>query len=310
MSEEPASNPISPRSHTARPSFANFLRLAVGVLGVGTSGPLLASGSMPVAMVALWRNLIGALVTLPFAWRSFARVRTTLAPALLYRALRSSAFSGVLLGLHFLGYFSAMRLTSVAAGTALAATQPIFAALWARITGHHIPLRSWLGMVAALLGVVITSNVDAQLSWRAFQGDLAALGSGAAAAAYVVISSKVRESLDTSLHTFTCYISCALTSFFIAIGLNQLNFFSFENPVKEWLILGGLVLGAQILGHTMLNKVVEHESPTIVSMVVLFEVPVAAILAAIFNVGNRPQGALIPGILVLLVGSAFVVTRD
>ena len=60
----------------------------------------------------------------------------------------------------------------------------------------------------------------------------------------------------------------------------------------------------------MLNKVVEHESPTIVSMVVLFEVPVASILAAIFHVGNRPQGAIIPGILVLLVGSAFVVTRD
>lgn len=300
-------NSPSSRSHTARPRRSNLIRLAIGVFGLGTSGPLLAAGTMPIALVAFWRNIIGTLLTLPFAIRSYKKVVAVHQRSHVLALLRRSALSGVFLGIHFLGFFAAMRWTSVATGTALAATQPIFAALIARLGGHQIKTRSWLGMVIAVIGVAIIGGIDFQHSFRAFQGDLVALLSAITAAIYVSISAKVRETIDTSLHTAVCYSFTALTTLVAVIASGTTNFFHFS--LHEWLLVFGLVIGAQILGHTMFNKVLEHESPTIVSMLVLFETPVAALLAWIF-LAQQPAGYIIPGVLIIMIGSAFVVTND
>ena len=71
-----------------------------------------------------------------------------------------AVLAGIILSIHFIGFFLAMRLTTVAAGTALVALQPIFAALFVRITGGHIPSRAWLGMVVSFSGVILISGFE------------------------------------------------------------------------------------------------------------------------------------------------------
>ena len=281
--------------HTAIPAKPDLIRMGLGIIGIGTSGPLIAMSAMPILTLIFWRNLGGSLITLPFALRH-ARDRA---------GMKWAVIAGVLLALHFVGFFLAMRMTTVAAGTALVALQPIFAALFVKFSGGHIPSKAWLGMVVSFTGVVLVSGVDLTISFRAFLGDLAAIVSAALAAAYMIAGSKAQRTLETSTYTSVCYFICAMTALPMALIAGN-EIFSFE--AKEWLILLGLILGAQLLGHTMFNSALKRVSPAVVSLIVFFEVPVSAVLAA-WWLDQTPPIGVIPGIVLILIGCVLVVTR-
>jgi len=281
--------------HTAMPARPDLIRLGIGIIGIGTSGPLIAMSTMPVLTLIFWRNLGGSILTLPFALRH-SRDRV---------GVKWAVIAGVVLALHFVGFFLAMRMTTVAAGTALVALQPIFAALFVKFSGGHIPSTAWLGMIVSFVGVVLVSGVDLQISYKSFLGDLAAIVSAALAAAYIMAGSKAQRTLETTTYTTICYFVCSITALPMAlIAGNQI--FSFS--AKEWWILLGLILGAQLLGHSMFNSVLKRVSPAIVSLIVFFEVPVSAILA-FWWLDQRPPLGIIPGIVLILAGCVLVVTR-
>ena len=281
--------------HTTMPARPDLIRLGIGIIGIGTSGPLIAMSTMPVLTLIFWRNLGGSLLTLPFALRH-SRDKA---------GMKWAVIAGVVLALHFVGFFLAMRMTTVAAGTALVALQPIFAALFVKLSGGHIPSTAWLGMIVSFVGVVLVSGVDLQISVKSFLGDLAALVSAALAAVYIIAGSKAQRTLETTTYTTICYFVCSITALPMAlIAGNQI--FSFS--AKEWWILLGLILGAQLLGHSMFNSVLKRVSPAIVSLIVFFEVPVSAVLAA-WWLDQRPPLGIIPGIVLILAGCILVVTR-
>ena len=294
MSASPRTQSAS--EHTALPARPDLIRLIVGIFGVGSSGPLIAMSAMPVPTLIFWRNLGGSLITLPFALR--------------YKVDRDGAkwaiLAGFLLSLHFMGFFVAMRMTSVAAGTAIAALQPIFAALYLRLRGGYIPGKAWLGMFLSFIGVLVVTGIDIQLDRKSFLGDLAALVSGALAASYMLVGSHAQKTLQTTTYTSICYLTCALTALPVTF-LAGYELFSFA--AREWLILAGLIIGAQLLGHTMFNLTLKRVSPAVVSLIVFFEVPVAAFLASIFGVGKQPPTSIYLGVLLILVGCIFFVSR-
>lgn len=283
-------------NHTQLPARPDLIRLTIGVFGIGSSGPLIALSTMPVPTLIFWRNLGGSLLTLPFALRHKVNRSGVLLAAL----------AGVLLALHFVGFFISMRMTSVAAGTALVATQPIYAAFFVKLTGGHIPGKSWAGMFISFVGVLLVTGVDLQLDRKSFLGDMAALVSGALAAAYMLVGSRAQKQMETTSYTTICYFICSITALPMALlmGYEVIHF-----SAREWWILLGLVVGAQLLGHTMFNSTLKRVSPAIVSMIVFFEVPVAAILAMIFNIGKQPDLSIIPGVILILLGCALVVLR-
>lgn len=282
-------------NHTALPGQSDLIRLGVGVIGIGTSGPLIAMSGMPILTLIFWRNLGGALITAPFA---LGRTRDR-------EGTKWAVIAGVLLALHFIGFFLAMRMTTVAAGTALVALQPIFAAIFVKLSGGYIPSKAWLGMLVSFVGVILIAGVDLQISFRAFLGDIAAIISATLAAAYMIAGSKAQRTLETSSYTTICYFVCSIIALPMALlAGNQI--FSFE--INEWLILLGLIVGAQLLGHTMFNSTLKRVSPAIVSLIVFFEVPVSAVLAAWWLDQTPPLG-IIPGIVLILWGCILVVTR-
>jgi drug/metabolite transporter (DMT)-like permease len=277
------------------PARPDLIRLGLGIIGIGTSGPLIALSTMPILTLIFWRNLGGSLATLPFALRH-SRDRVGVKWALI---------AGVLLALHFVGFFLAMRMTTVAAGTALVALQPIFAALFVKLSGGHIPSKAWLGMIVSFIGVGLVAGVDLQISYKAFLGDLAAIISAALAAAYIMAGSKAQRTLETTTYTTICYFVCSMTALPMALIAGN-EIFSFS--AKEWWILLGLILGAQLLGHSMFNSALKRVSPAIVSLIVFFEVPVSAILA-FWWLDQKPPAGIIPGIVLILFGCILVVTR-
>ena len=278
---------------------SDLIRLAIGIIGIGTSGPLIAWGAMAVPVAIFWRNLGGALITMPFAiargeWRRLSK-----------SSWGWSILAGIFLALHFICFFYSMRLTSVASGTALTATQPIFAALWLRFKGRRVDYRVWLGMAISMVGVLIITGVDSTLSTRSLVGDLVALLGGALAAAYVTAGSHVQKLVSTTTYTTICYLFCALTCLLVIVpsGASLISY-----PRFEWLLILGLIVGAQLLGHTMFNQVLVRVNPAVVSLIVFFEVPVGALLAA-WWLGQVPPAGIIPGIALLIFGSGLVATR-
>lgn len=289
------------QDHTKLPTGRDIPFLILGVLGIGSSGPIIAKATMPIPTMIFWRNLVGALVMMPFAlargeWRSKAQKS----------AIGWSILAGVLLATHFICFFWAMKLTSVATGTALTATQPIFAAVFIRLAGGHIPKKSIGGMVIAFTSVVVITGIDFNLSIKAFQGDLLAVIGGAVGAGYMIIGANSQKIISTSTFTTVCYSTCAVLIFPVAILTNS-NLTGYA--ISEWILLAGLIIGAQFLGHTLFNFSLKRVSPAVVSLVVFFEVPVSALIAY-FWLGQQPPAGTIPGIIGLLFGCSLFVLRS
>jgi drug/metabolite transporter (DMT)-like permease len=291
---------MSKHDHTAIPGAKDLGLLSIGVVGIGTSGPIIAASIMPVPSLIFWRNLGGALMMLPFALRR-AEWRTKDQQ----RAIAWSALAGFFLAMHFICFFLAMRYTSVATGTALTALQPIFAAIYFKVRGGIIPSRAWSGMFIAFLSVALITGIDFQISMRNFVGDLLAILGAAMSASYVLIGSKAQQKLSTSTYTTACYLTCAVTGLIIAVASGS-QIFNFQ--AHQWWLVVGLIIGAQFLGHTMFNMTLSRVSPVVVSLVVFFEVPVSAIIAFIW-LDQIPAAGIIPGIIGLLIGCGIFVSR-
>ena len=273
--------------------------IAVALVAVSTSGPLIAATAAPALVISAWRNVLAGGVLLPVALlRNRAELR-----ALDRRMWGLCLLSGALLAAHFAAWVPSVTLTSVASSTALVATQPVWAALLARAGGRQVSRQVWVGILVAVAGAALITGADLSLSTRAVAGDLLAVLGGVFAAAYVTAGAAVRARTSTTTYTTVCYSTCALILVAACLLSGQpLGGHSGET----WAKLVALTIGAQLLGHSLLNVVLRSTSPTVVSLAILFEAPGAALIAAVW-LDQLPPLTALPGILVLLVGLAVVI---
>ncbi len=268
-----------------RPPTLDLVLLAVAVAAVSTSAPLIRQAAAPALAIAFWRNalalpVVGGWVAIRPAERDGWRARSE-------SDRRRSRLAGVLLALHFATWVPSLSFTTVASSVALVATQPVWAALIARRRGEVVPSGTWLGIAIALAGVLVLTGVDLSISTRALFGDLLALAGGMLAAAYVTVGAEVRQNVTTAGYVTSCYAVAALVLLGVCVFGRQALF---GYDAETWLCLIGLVLGAQLLGHTLVNRVLRTISPTVVSVAILFEIVGATVLAGSGS-ARRRRGA-------------------
>jgi drug/metabolite transporter (DMT)-like permease len=141
------------------------------------------------------------------------------------------------------------------------------------------------------------------VSSRALLGDGLALAGGLFAAGYMVVGGEVRRSVSTTAYTTMCYsTAAALLLVVCVIGRQSLSGYT----GTAWLQLLGVTLGAQLLGHSLFNVVLRRVSPTVVSLMLLLEIPAATLLAAFF-LGQVPPLVALPAAALLLLGLAVVI---
>jgi len=145
------------------------------------------------------------------------------------------------------------------------------------------------------------------VSGRALVGDALAVAGGMLAAGYTVAGHRVRQSVSTASYTAVCYTMASVVLVLIClVGRQPLGGYSGET----WLKLAAVTLGPQLLGHSLFNRVLRTTSPTVVSLAILFEVPGATMLAAVW-LGQHPHAGAVPGLVLLLVGLGLVIAaRD
>jgi len=293
------SDSSAPPSGLSRPPAPDVVRLGVAVVFISLSGPMIAATAAPVLAIAFWRCLIGSGIT--GVW-VIARRWSSLG-ALTRREIRLTVIAGVFLGLHFATWIPSLTLTTIAASTALVATQPIWAALIARATGVRISSRVWIGIAIAFSGVIVLTGVDLSVDPAHLWGDALALVGAVFSAAYVSVAERVRKTVDTSTMTFVLYAVSALTILPLVFIFGQ-QLVGFD--AQAWALILAVTLGAQLLGHSMMTRVLSSTSATVVSLAILFEMPGATLVAAIW-LGQVPPLALLPAAALILAGLAIVI---
>ena len=287
------SAPAPPTARAPAPR-GDVVLLGVAVVAVSSSAPLIRWAAAPALAVAFWRNVLAVPVLLVPAWRHRRPDR---------REARLIGISGVLLAAHFATWIPSISYTSVASSVALVATQPVWAALLARWQGEHVEREVWVGIAIAVVGVVLLSGVDLSLSARAAFGDLLALAGGMLAAAYVTVGARVRRTVDTTVYSAGCYAVASLVLLVVCLGAGR-PLTGYDG--RAWLAIIALVVGPQLLGHTLMNRVLRTISATAVSVAILFEVVGASIIAAI-AFDETPPLAAAPAGLLILVGIVLVI---
>ena len=279
-----------------------LILLAVGVVAVSLSGPLMAAALVPPLAIAFWRN---AFATIAIAPTAVTRQRPELR-ALTGRRLGLVLASGATLAVHFATWVTSLTLTSVASATAIVCLQLAWVVCWQLLRGQRFGPTVVAGLALAFAGVLVVSGVDLTLSTRALAGDGLALVGGMAAAAYTVIGSKARQSASTTTYTFVCYGSCAVLLAVACVVAGQpLGGY----PLGQWGLLLLITGTAQLLGHSVFNHLVATTGPLLVSLALLLEVPGAAVLAAVI-VHQTPPLTAVAGLGVMLAGMALVVVNQ
>ena len=283
--------------NTARRTDLVALVIAVGA--VSLSGPIMTATDAPALGIAFWRNAIGAVVTLPFVFRHLGILRK-----LTRKQWLAMTAAGVLLGLHFATWIPSLRYTSIAASTALVATQVVWAAILAFMAGHRAPRMEWIGIGISLLGVVVLTGIDISLTPRALIGDVLALLGAMGSAAYMTVGQRVRPTLPLSAYTAVVYATSAVTLGLICvIGSVPLTGYS----TNAWLLVLAVTAVAQFGGHSLLNMALRSFSATAVSIAILCEMPGSTLVGWVWP-GQTPPFALLPAAL-LIVGGIVLVLR-
>ncbi|MET7393450.1 DMT family transporter [Dactylosporangium sp. NPDC005572] len=269
--------------------------LAVAIVAISSSAPLIAFATAPALAIAFWRNAaaVGVLAPVALARR----------PHEVRKAGGVSVLSGLCLAVHFGTWVPSAQLTSVAMSVALVSTTPVWAALISAVRGVRVPASTWAGIAVAVAGVALATGADPDASPRALLGDALALVGGIAAAGYTLLGERARATVATTTYTSVCYSVCAVV-LLLACLVTGADLVGFDG--RTWLAIAAMTIGPQLLGHTLINYALRRISATMVAVLLLLEVPGALVIAWLL-LDQLPEARTLPGIAVLLAGVAIVV---
>ena len=252
-------------------SLSAYLALAAGVFMIGTSAILVKFANLPGIVSGFYRVGIAAAALFPF-W--YAKNRQKGFPS--WQGLKFILLGGVLFALDVWVWNASILLTTAAKSTLLANNAPIWVGLVAAfLFKEKLTPKYWSGLALAVVGMTVIVGVD---SWRASQfnlGDLMAISVSFLYAGVMLATQKAREHVSTLTFTALYTATAALTLLPIALftGQQMGNF-----STQTWLALLGMGLGPQVLGWLAINYALGRLKASRVSVSLLGQPVVTAIL--------------------------------
>ncbi|MGB3560343.1 MAG: DMT family transporter [Geitlerinemataceae cyanobacterium] len=269
---------------------AIWIRLAIssaGVSGVGFSLVLAAS-----------RLTLASLLLIPtwhrVPWRQISRSAIVYALA-----------AGVFLAVHFATWITSLSYTSIAAATTLVTSNPLWVTLLSWLWfGEKPTFRTVLGIAIALTGGILISvggTAQTATASNPLLGNFLALVGAWTVSFYLLLGREAqRQGLGLGGYGIVAYGSAALVLLPLP-GLFGASYAGFPPVVYFYILMTALL--PQLVGHTSINWAVRWVSPTLITLMILFE-PVCASILGYWIFGEVPTFWVLVGAVVLLMGVA------
>jgi drug/metabolite transporter (DMT)-like permease len=275
-----------------------ILALAAGTVCIGFSAIFVKLASMPGPVSALYRVAVAGAVLLPW-W--LAKRPPLPAPADLRVILAAGVFFAIDIGL----WNTSIMYTTAATATLLANNSPLWVGLASyflfkeRLSGLY-----WLGLAVALAGSGVLVGGDAFRQLRLDPGNLLAMAAGFFYAAYILTTGRARTRCDLmSVMTLSTLASIAtLLLINLAMGTRLTGY-----PGRSWLALLGLGLISQLGGWLAINYALGHLRAAPVSVALLSQVVVTALVAMPILGEFMTIHQVVGGVMVL--AGVYLVTR-
>lgn len=242
--------------------------LAVVAWGLG---PLMVRGmSVDGTTVALYRMWLGTPVM-------FVAARVWGQPMAL-AVLKKCVVPGVFFGLSMMFGFQAARTTSIAAATLISHLTPALMVLGlGRLLGERTELRRLPFALVSLFGLVLVVLVGSNSDGASLKGDAFALVNVTCWTVYFIILKRTRDAgIDgwTFLSGVFLVGSIVITPWCLVASddLTSVN-------GKDFLLLGGMILGPGLVGHGLVTWASRHLDATVTSLLTLLG-PVVSVVGA------------------------------
>ena len=270
---------------------AIFIRLLTGV---------------SIFSIALWRLVIASLI--------FAAIIAASKQSFSWSPIRKDAgriaILGLLLGLHFILFVSAVLDTSIINATVLVNTTSIWSMIVSSLLFKLKPSRiTMVGILVSFLGVtVITYGDAAPGAWTIqLKGDLEAVLAAVLEAFYLSYGREVRKRSNILPLMLTIYVFSTLTVLIIGIGTAH----SFSFPLQPTLILAMIGLGIlpTAMAHSFYFSSLSHLKSFETAAMALLE-PIGATLLGMLVWAEVPKPVFIVGASLVLAGIIAVALRE
>jgi len=271
-----------------------YAALAAGIVCIGFSAIFVKMAAVPGIVSAFYRLLFAGMVVVPWGiWRRGAVPRPTARQALLVAA------GGVFFALDLTVWNTSILLTSAATATLLANNASLWVGLGALfLFREHLPLRYWCGLLISIAGMAVLLGAA---SWHTFHwhlGELLAIAASFFYAAYLLTTQRAREGVDTVTFMAISHAAGALLLLVLNLAAgSRLSGYS----TRSWLALIGMGLISQMLGWLAINYAIGHLRAAPVSVTLLGQVVVTALLS-IPILGELPSTHQVVGGVVVLTG--------
>lgn len=274
--------------------FKAYLAVFIGILSVSASAILVRLATASPGITAFYRLFFTLALMIPLLPKFRAQFKKMTIKPLLWTAV-----SGVCLAWHFILWFHSLELTSVASSVVLVTLQPLFAFIGSFfIFNERYRIGAVFGAGLSILGSLLISWGDMQVSHSALLGDLLALAACLAVTGYFLIGQALRKSMTLFVYTFCVYFFATLTLLIYNLVLRE-QFWGFQNT--NWLLFVLLAIFPTLLGHTLFNWAVKWVGVTTISMSILGE-PIGASILAYFIFHELLRPLQIAGSLIILFG--------
>tara|TARA_X000001036_G_scaffold435026_1_gene475480 strand:- start:859 stop:1719 length:861 start_codon:yes stop_codon:yes gene_type:complete len=272
--------------------------LIVGLIAISTS-PVIAKllPNVPAAVIAFWRMAIASAVLWIYAGVFSHSSKSSNNTKLVYLA-------GASLAMHFIFWFGALKLTSIANTTVLGIVAPAFTLLIERlIYGKRINTLSAISLIIIFIGCTVVQGSNLGKFSGEGLGNAMAIISAVFLGIVFLIGSKARQDIGVLPYTKNLFTVSAVVLLISSLSLNNSIFnYSIENYF--WLFMLGII--PTLIGHTIFSYSIKYVSPTILASIPLGEPIIASILAfVLFNEGITSHvfigGIIIAAGLLLLI---------
>lgn len=273
-----------------------YFALGFGIICIGFSPIFVKLANVPGEISAFYRMLIAGTVIIPW-WliRGLKKIE--------FKLLLLVITGGVFFAIDLIMWNSALLLTSAATSTFLANSAPIWVGLGAFIIfKEKLSIKYWAGLFVAIIGMIVLVGIDFIRNTEFNSGDILSIIAALFYASYLLSTQKARSKMDTlSFMAISLISSIAVMLVYALHTGTPLSGYSSDT----WYYLSGLGLISHMGGWLSINYALGHLKVASVSVSLLSQSIVAAILS-VFILGEVLVVGQILGGLLILSGIYFV----